>query len=1262
MRCQSAEDDRVPTRATVAWIKDEVSVSTTVERRIEDDGSLCIDNAVITDAGNYTCYMLGEPYPHELSVIGGIIVEPPACGSSDKGELIGVGRDTAYIDASTVAIQVCCRVQGPSETTVTWLLDEAPIEKGSRDYTFTENRLRYTGRLTLGCFTYTCQANLSAILPLARESARICVGTNSPPSVVTITGEKSVMEHDSTSYHCSSDGFPVPMIVWTTDGDDESLLPQNATDHGNGTLTLADVTESDGRHKFCCNVGNDYGNRHSCMNINVLLPPEIDRLSLLYPTLVVSVPFGAILPLQFPQNITVDVGQDIMIPQTYNLMIECPIYRANPSPSISWLHGNRTIPGRYSQYSVQADGTLVVKAVERGRDDGVYTCIADSPGVGQDESSSTVTVTVPPQIKTSDLVSSPGNCLDLTQEQQNATQQIGVDLCVKAAQGTTLTLGCGVLQGVPPPDTHWLRDGEHLASTLPSEVYENTTERLILTLPLDASHSSKQAIEGNYSCVATNEAGIAVASTFVTLFGDIPIQSAITEFVIKQSDLYHQLHQTLSEHFPGVRDSKQHLTFLTSGKVLPYEDFDPGYLYDESEESVLPQTMENMFDLVDVIPNGGSIVFNPYEAPRLQETYSELVNMLQVAPSSLSPDKQREIRSYLLEMVKDIGSSSNVSIPRLSVYLLYKNTYYMTVLEIDELVESQRQRLFDWEFMQWYEHNLHILNNRKQEALTKWKIFANKEDVEEKLDLLKLTDHSQEIYNAKVLLVTNRRKSRFKDEKVYYLVRLYPENWYKKLQNKLKESIYQMQFQLTRLKSQIKLLEITSQYLEKESKKREILNSLFPSLDPINKLYCDLDTATFELEQIVKDSEDLRYECLVSGNPADCHLYWSLQEYIREEVVTNYTEFYWYVHTVEAALNHRQYSIPAIASTITDMEIKIHHIQTSINIALSELAERDYEEEQNNDRDFLSEFNFRPHSMESDYNFELPTSITGRLLWYINSESTPLLPGELLQEYNLTFNHLNTAATNVSAKVTTVNIHRRWLKAGLFENQHLGLKNPDIIVSPGVTSDFSGTIRNGTYSLPLYPTSLLLATDIELTVDVPFIFHTLPTLIKLSYDPHVTGGFGPFSFGPLHRAKAGDMKFKVDIRDNKISITLPGTQLIGYVCDVVPQHPRETVLRSRRSTDFASKTSKSDFDDWLFSKRRNSLIPNDPSHHDADEVETPEIFLSGKMSEGEEIKQLKLLIAPTHPADNQLSGNVGVSTQYSFSTNNSVGPVTKTSS
>ena len=246
-----------------------------------------------------------------------------------------------------------------------------------------------------------------------------------------------------------------------------------------------------------------------------------------------------------------------------------------------------------------------------------------------------------------------------------------------------------------------------------------------------------------------------------------------------------------------------------------------------------------------------------------------------------------------------------------------------------------------------------------------------------------------------------------------------------------------MQFQLARLKTEIRVLEITSRYLDEKTRKREVLNALFPSDDPIYKLYCALSDATYQLEELVKDSEDMRYNCIATGNPSECQFYWTLYEYISTDIIANYTEFYWYVHTVEAALNHREFSIPAIAGTIASIETRVENIQSSINIALSESADRDNEENED-ERDFLTNFNFVP-TKTTAYNFQLPQSVTERLFWYINPESTRLLPKQTVQEYNATFNHLNTAITNISAKIMKVNIHRRWLKPGIFGNKFLSL-------------------------------------------------------------------------------------------------------------------------------------------------------------------------------------------------------------------------------
>ena len=248
-----------------------------------------------------------------------------------------------------------------------------------------------------------------------------------------------------------------------------------------------------------------------------------------------------------------------------------------------------------------------------------------------------------------------------------------------------------------------------------------------------------------------------------------------------------------------------------------------------------------------------------------------------------------------------------------------------------------------------------------------------------------------------------------------------------------------MQFQLTQLKAEVEILELTRAYLEKETHERETLNVLFPSLDPVYQLYRDLDMATLRLQELVKESEDMRYDCLISGNPADCHLYWGLQDHIREQVLKNYTEFYWYVHTIEAALDHRQFSIPAISSTINKLKVRINHLQTAVSSALSHTSGGRDNEEIVDHREFFTDFMYSLFRLPTNYDFSLPSSLTGRLLWYINPESTRLVPSDLAEEYNITINHLNTALTNMSAKLSRVNVHRRWFRAGIFGDKNLEL-------------------------------------------------------------------------------------------------------------------------------------------------------------------------------------------------------------------------------
>ena len=104
----------------------------------------------------------------------------------------------------------------------------------------------------------------------------------------------------------------------------------------------------------------------------------------------VTVPHGVSWPLEEPQVVAITIGNNIMVPEGYHLTIECKTLRANPKPSIVWHLGDKIIQG--PQYRKENE-KLIIKSLLRNRDEGVYTCIADTHSVGQDNSSSTVIVT-----------------------------------------------------------------------------------------------------------------------------------------------------------------------------------------------------------------------------------------------------------------------------------------------------------------------------------------------------------------------------------------------------------------------------------------------------------------------------------------------------------------------------------------------------------------------------------------------------------------------------------------------------------------------------------------------------------------------------------------------------------------------------------------------------------------------------------------------------------------------------------------------------
>ena len=133
-------------------------------------------------------------------------------------------------------------------------------------------------------------------------------------------------------------------------------------------------------------------------------------------------------------------------------------------------------------------------------------------------------------------------------------------------------------------------------------------------------------------------------------------------------------------------------------------------------------------------------------------------------------------------------------------------------------------------------------------------------------------------------------------------------------------------------------------------------------------------------------------------------------------------------------------------------------------------------------------------------------------------------------------------------------------------------------MSPGPqpTPRFREVVSSGQYLLPAFPASLLLATDIEISIPS----YSLPRdmaddLLALSYDPLVSGRYGPFSFGRMY----GDsnkvrkaIKFQIDQSSRQLILRLPGAELMGYLCQIVPKFPsmskKEKKMKSHSHVEF----------------------------------------------------------------------------------------------
>ncbi|NP_001360633.1 Ig-like domain-containing protein [Caenorhabditis elegans] len=170
--------------------------------------------------------------------------------------------------------------------------------------------------------------------------------------------------------------------------------------------------------------------------------------------------------------------------------IRCEVF-GNPEPVVNWLKDGEPYTSDLLQFSTKLSYLHLRETTLA--DGGTYTCIATNKA-GESQTTTDVEVLVPPRIEDEERV-------------------------LQGKEGNTYMVHCQVT-GRPVPYVTWKRNGKEIEQFNPVLHIRNAT----------------RADEGKYSCIASNEAGTAVADFLIDVFTKPTFETHETTFNIVEGE------------------------------------------------------------------------------------------------------------------------------------------------------------------------------------------------------------------------------------------------------------------------------------------------------------------------------------------------------------------------------------------------------------------------------------------------------------------------------------------------------------------------------------------------------------------------------------------------------------------------------------------------------------------------------------------------------------------------------------------------------
>ncbi|CAG5129711.1 unnamed protein product, partial [Candidula unifasciata] len=530
--------------ASYTWFKDGIPISLTdIRYYIRMDGALEIFSADVSDSANYKCVASNVAGEVDKNMNLFVEVAPRISGHLEETLEIKVNE----------SVLLPCEVSGIPQPTVSWKQNFMPLNpdpqriQAQRDGLYV-SRAQISDKAIYECLASNIAGDANKMITLiVYDPPTLDPG---PSNVTVLYGQTALLE-------CESHGDPPPAVLWKKDG---VILDVNDPEKGyispRGSLTINSATLKDGG-RYSCVATNPAGFVSRDISLTVHGAPEISGIYQEYNDVVEANP--VILPcpavgtpkphvtwykdnvvlteeelgitqledgsLQIDDTRVADSGRyecvaeniagvanrhfelkilvppklkgspnDRLNPEIHkvildrNITIVCPISEdTDPPPVFSWLKDNQAIK-QDSRIFMQDQGRSLTIIRAMPGDEARYRCVASNIA-GEVDKNFILDVQVPPNVDESSL--SPSN--------------------QSVVSGQPLYINCPI-QGKPPPQVRWLKDGE------PISVDQDPNVKLLAEGRRLELISAKITDRGRYTCIGENVAGKTARDFTVNVF------------------------------------------------------------------------------------------------------------------------------------------------------------------------------------------------------------------------------------------------------------------------------------------------------------------------------------------------------------------------------------------------------------------------------------------------------------------------------------------------------------------------------------------------------------------------------------------------------------------------------------------------------------------------------------------------------------------------------------------------------------------------